>query len=189
MSDNQQPSFETDRTCRKCGLTKPLPEFLRVYAPSARGRQYRSHTCLVCFRVAHAAKERKRRAANPERYRQSHRAWYDGHREQAADAKKRSHRKLKDQVFGAYGGYLCTCCGETEPSMLTIDHINGDGAAHRKRVSRTKHYGSMTSVTVYHLLRDQGFPDGYQVLCYNCNISKHRNGNVCGHQIRRRLND
>jgi hypothetical protein len=32
-------------------------------------------------------------------------------------------------------------------------------------------------------MKQQGYPAGLQVLCYNCNISKHRNGGVCEHKI------
>jgi hypothetical protein len=28
----------------------------------------------------------------------------------------------------------------------------------------------------------QGFPDGFQTLCFNCNVGKYKNGGVCPHQ-------
>src|SRR3990167_2513529 len=40
-------------------------------------------------------------------------------------------RKRRLAVIFHYGG-RCACCGELEPKFLAIDHINNDGAVHRK---------------------------------------------------------
>lgn len=93
-----------------------------------------------------------------------------------ADKTKRLQAICKDQVYAAYGGYKCTCCGETEPMFLSIDHIDNNGAAERKS---GKYSGSGTGF--YQWLRKSGFPPGYQVLCMNCQIGKHKNGGVCPH--------
>jgi len=183
MSDNQQPSLE-ERKCKKCGETKPLSEFAIVYSERSRGKNYRQHTCLVCYRKHVAANEKKRRQADPERYRSYNRKHWARHGEVKRKTKKESHQKLKAQVFAAYGGFRCVCCGETEPSMLTIDHVNNDGAEHRKRLGLGKlKQTKPDSATFYHWLRKNGYPAGFQVLCYNCNISKHRNGGVCAHEL------
>lgn len=81
---------------------------------------------------------------------------------------------LRDEIFENYGGYVCTCCGETEKIFLTIDHINNDGAKHRKEIG---------SSNLYRWLRDNKYPEGFQVLCMNCQWGK-RNcyGGVCPHQ-------
>lgn len=41
------------------------------------------------------------------------------------------YKRRKAIIYEHYGA-VCKCCGETEPAFLTIDHINNDGAAHRK---------------------------------------------------------
>lgn len=89
---------------------------------------------------------------------------------------KRLNSKLKDTVYNAYGGYICKCCGETEKSFLTIDHINNDGAKQRKRL-KFKGAGSV----IYGWLRRKKFPKGYQVLCWNCQWGKRKCG-ICPHQ-------
>lgn len=91
---------------------------------------------------------------------------------------KRKNKKLRDLVFETYGGYVCKCCGETEPLFLQIDHVNNDGAKHRKEVFGEK-VGS--GQRIYRWLRDNNFPEGFQVLCANCNLGKHRNGGICPH--------
>lgn len=75
-------------------------------------------------------------------------------------------RKLRDEVFAAYGGYHCNCpgCNVTEPMFLQIDHVNNDGAAHRKAIK--------ANGAIYGWLKKHGFPAGFQVLCANCNYAK-----------------
>jgi hypothetical protein len=90
---------------------------------------------------------------------------------------KRNQDRCREQVFAAYGGYKCSCCGETEPMFLSIDHIANNGGQERRS---GVYAGSGTAF--YAWLRKNGFPEGYQVLCMNCQIGKHKNGGVCPHQ-------
>lgn len=180
MTDNQQPS--TERTCRKCGLQKPLNEFRPVYSTKNRGKNYFAHTCLVCDRIAHAGRMRKSRKQNPDTYLLHGRKWRSQNLEFARQAKRQSQSRRKELVLMHYGNGECACCKETCRSMLTVDHVNGDGSAHRKTLCGGKSRKD-TSVDMYGWLVKNDFPDGFQVLCYNCNISKHRNGNVCEHQL------
>jgi hypothetical protein len=79
--------------------------------------------------------------------------------------------KYKIEVLTYYGkGKLaCVECGESRPLCLSIDHINGGGNKHRKELGHKKS-------NIYRLLKLQGYPEGYQTLCMNCqfihNISK-----------------
>lgn len=98
-------------------------------------------------------------------------------RQSEKDKTKRNQARCKAEVFAAYGGYRCNCCGETEPMFLSIDHVHNDGAAMRK----AKLY-SGNGTGFYLWLRKNGFPSGFQVLCMNCQIGKHKNGGICPHQ-------
>lgn len=83
-------------------------------------------------------------------------------------------RKIRKEMFEAYGSF-CSCCGEKHKEFLTLDHVNGDGAAHREKVG--KGWGALLD------LRKRGWPkDGYTVLCMNCNFAK-RFGATCPHKI------
>lgn len=93
------------------------------------------------------------------------------------DLRKGHYRDLRDEVFAHYGGYMCACCAEDEPSVLTIDHIHNNGGEHRKALGGRRFSGQK----FYIWLRRNGFPAGYQVLCWNCNIGKYRNGGICPH--------
>lgn len=72
------------------------------------------------------------------------------------------HRFVRTLVINHYGG-KCACCGEKEYRFLTIDHKNNDGAQHRKTIGKT----------LYYWLYQNGFPKEFQILCWNCNCSRH----------------
>ena len=84
---------------------------------------------------------------------------------------QRNHKYRADAI-SHYGG-KCACCGETEPKFLTIDHIDGGGGKH-KRAAKCHNIGT--------LLRREGYPPGFQVLCWNCNCGRQLNGGVCPHK-------
>lgn len=75
--------------------------------------------------------------------------------------------ELKNAVFSMYGGAKCACCGLDYIPALTIDHIEGGGTKHLKEIGRGNLYG---------WLKKNGFPSGYQVLCWNCNMVKSNKG-------------
>ena len=92
--------------------------------------------------------------------------------QQRASAKRRRD-SMRKRVFDHYG-WSCACCGESVPEFLTIDHVNGDGAEHRREIGP----GPAAS---HRWIIDRGFPDTFQTLCYNCNCAKHVYG-TCPHQ-------
>lgn len=78
-------------------------------------------------------------------------------------------RKRKLDVMKAYGGAICACCGEDLLAFLTLDHINGDGAAHRMVLKKA---GIGIGSSFYSWLQRNNYPAGLQVLCLNCNFIK-----------------
>lgn len=95
------------------------------------------------------------------------------------NAHNRRYRRASRATVLAHYGTVCACCGTTE--QLTIDHINGDGAEHRRQMygHRPKYKaGFEGSASFYRWLIKQGFPPGYQTLCRGCNSSK-RGGERC----------
>ncbi len=85
------------------------------------------------------------------------------------------YRSIRDRVIKHYGG-VCACCGESERTFLAIDHIEGNGNTHRKKLNK---WGSSFDKW----LIDQNFPDGFQILCHNCNMSKYLSGGTCAHKL------
>lgn len=88
-------------------------------------------------------------------------------------------RKIRNEVVEAYGS-TCVCCGETEEMFLTIDHIENDGAADRRRLTGSRTGGG---TRLYRELKRLGYPkDRYRLLCFNCNCGRARNGGTCPHK-------
>lgn len=100
----------------------------------------------------------------------------DGYRNQCKDcmnlrmAKRRLHNK--ETVINHYGGQ-CACCGVQDLVFLAIDHIEEDGAEHRRKIGRSPGQG------FYSWLVQNDFPSGFQALCHNCNWAKYMGG--CPH--------
>lgn len=88
-------------------------------------------------------------------------------------------RALRLEVLREYGG-RCACCGEEEEAFLCVDHVNNDGAAHRRSLGQGKKSGA--GWRVYLWLKQEGFPrEGYRLLCHNCNAARQIKG-VCPHE-------
>lgn len=81
---------------------------------------------------------------------------------------RRSRARLRKLVIDVYGG-ACRGCGERDLDVLLMDHVQNDGHLHRRQVKAS---------ALYRWLRDNNYPEGFQVLCRNCNIVKARNDGV-----------
>lgn len=75
--------------------------------------------------------------------------------------------KRREKLIKGYGG-RCANCHETEPNFLELDHVNNDGAAHRREL------GGKQGVDRWAI--KNGFPDRLQLLCANCHEAKTRTG-------------
>ncbi len=98
----------------------------------------------------------------------------------SSDFRKQKIQKdklLRNQIMQHYGS-KCICCGEIEKTFLAIDHINGGGNKHRKIINK------LSARSYYQWIINQNFPDDLQILCYNCNMSKHLLGGTCAHEHR-----
>lgn len=96
---------------------------------------------------------------------------------QRKEANKKSSGKYNDRiyrmVYEAYGN-KCSCCGESEPKFLSLDHVNGGGTQERKTKGGP--------VAPYRIAIQENFPATYRLLCYNCNQGRERNGGICPHK-------
>lgn len=140
------------RTCTKCKEEKADTEF------SVSNKYW----CRGCKRL-YASSLRKN---NLERAREYVRNW---HRKNS-DKYKAKRRKDREEVLSRYGG-KCVCCGESTYEFLSFDHVNNDGAEHRKT-----HRGDY----LLYWIKENNYPDSVRVLCYNCNLARGKHG-VCPH--------
>ena len=74
------------------------------------------------------------------------------------------------------GRNCCNCpnCNESNIEFLAVDHIEGGGGQHRKQISGN----------FYNYLIKQNFPEGYQILCHNCNHAKRDKGYCPVHETK-----
>lgn len=105
--------------------------------------------------------------------------WRQRHPEFAQEclsATRRWAKNNKRKVINHYskGTNRCMCCHETIFEFLTLDHILGGGNSHRKSMKNT------SSTCLYHWLIKNNYPEGFQILCFNCNHAKHIYG-ICPH--------
>jgi hypothetical protein len=107
-------------------------------------------------------------------YRKRRYAADPAYRVQVLANNKGTRTRLKVETFEQYGGCGCACCGEETFEFLTLDHINNDGAAKRRES------GNKVGWVYYQHLKKLGWPEGYQVLCFNCNSAKGAYG-TCPH--------
>ena len=122
---------------------------------------------------------------NKERYKELHKKWVENNK---GINKKYKDRWYKDNaeklrsirlnakliVYEAYGN-KCSCCGESNIKFLSIDHVNNDGYKERKG------RGGSSDHIMRNIIKNK-FPDTYQLLCFNCNLGKARNGGICPHK-------
>ena len=97
--------------------------------------------------------------------------WQKGNPSKMREYRAADRRKLKDRVFDYYGR-SCVCCGEVRQEFLTIDHVDGGGREHRRKINND----------LYRWLVKKTFPKGFQVLCMNCNFAK-RESKECPHAV------
>lgn len=178
------------KLCSGCKRKRPDGDF---YTDQLTRRSAR---CKECKRASVAARQKRLKdegrcfhCAQPmdfddvtlckvckERRREEYHADGDRRREVGRQRK----RNLRMAAFYAYGGPVCACCGEDRYEFLTIDHVNGDGGKHRRRLKKKHGY----VVEIYRWLKNNRYPKGFQVLCWNCNCAKAHFGQ-CPHQAER----
>ena len=114
--------------------------------------------------AAHYATHKKEIKAKGAAYRATHKKEIGAYR-----------ATVKVEAFNTYGGPICICCGETEMDFLSIEHRNGDGAEHRRKIGR---------VNMYSWLKANDYPQGLglEVLCMNCQTGRRLNSGRCPHE-------
>jgi hypothetical protein len=92
------------------------------------------------------------------------------------------HTRLKLDVFLVYSKRhsnsnipCCRCCGEnTSIKFLSVDHIDG-----RKHLPQEEQKLGGKGMVFW--LKRNNYPDGFQILCFNCNMTKGIFG-TCPHE-------
>lgn len=88
---------------------------------------------------------------------------------------KQNNEKIKREALIHYGNSKCACvwCGFNDIRALSLDHINGNGAEHRRQLKAMGIGGYF-----YKWLKLHSYPLGLQTLCMNCQFIKARECNA-----------
>jgi hypothetical protein len=94
------------------------------------------------------------------------RIYRQSHKEEIKTKQAVRHLQLKVDALKHYGNGKCACvkCGNDGITHLSIDHLNSNGAEHRKERGVGSHF--------YLWLKNANYPEGYQTLCMNCQFDK-----------------
>lgn len=181
------------KKCSLCGVEQPADSEHFGWIKKGKGRW--DSWCKKCY----AKRTREHNAKCPEErqtrdqayrartkesrrlYRQRYGKEYNS-RDVVKESHRRRNREIKIEVLEHYGGAFCKCCSESELLMLSLDHIESDGAAHRKSLTGTTR--SMPQ-SAYIWAKKNGYPPIFQVMCFNCNWARHWNNGICPHEIAR----
>jgi hypothetical protein len=94
--------------------------------------------------------------ANKERFRERNKTYHS-----------EFYKQLRSEALLHYSQEMtCQRCGFSDERALSIDHIKGDGKHRRNPMN--------SGYALYQRLRREGFPEGFQVLCANCQAIKRR---------------
>ena len=101
--------------------------------------------------------------AHKEEHKKNVRRWYEENREHKIQMGQDRALEKKLVVLDYYsnGELKCAHCGIDDLDVLTLDHIHGGGTQHRKLNPHS-----------YRWAINNDFPEGFQVLCFNCNWKK-----------------
>lgn len=161
--------------CNKCHKEKEKKDFPKRKDTKGGIRK----ECKECFNKEHRKWWKKTRPLRLEYSKK----FYANNREKIIKQKVYSNLKARRLArldcinYYSNGKNCCECCGEKNKEFLTIDHINGGGNKHRKKI---KEYLPL------HLKKNK-YPTGYRVLCYNCNCSFGFYG-YCPHKEKKNAN-
>lgn len=134
-----------ERECSRCHRSLPCDEehFCKRYYKGATTLD--SH-CRECKREVHDA-------------------WAAKNQDYLKKKSAQRRMELRLKVLRHYGPD-CACCSEARVEFLAIDHTDGGGTQHRLSLGARGR-----GISFYAWLIKQGLPEGYRVLCHNCNTA------------------
>lgn len=122
------------------------------------------------LRRAKARAYRQKRATH---YAALNRNWILNNRDAYNASKARYRLKLKIEVMRLYADPVqCVQCNFDNIDGLCLDHIENNGAQHRREAGLSTRGAAAAGMRIYEYIRKNGKIDGLQVLCANCNLIK-----------------
>lgn len=149
--------------------------YLKTKAKSnARSREWyeRNKEKAIAYGRRYYRENRERILARDKEYTKRNLHWIS-----KRNGEKKKRMKLSVKM---YLGGKCACCGEREPEFLTVDHIHGGGSKIRNKQGFRRN--EVYYWEIYRAMKSGvSVASKYQLLCSNCNLSKHLGG-MCAHK-------
>lgn len=115
----------------------------------------------------YAARRKKWAKENKDKLNTYNQKYRDADRPRYRAYGKKADEKTKLNILKQYAQSetpSCANCGIDDIRVLCIDHLNNNGREEREKIG----FGG----TFYQWLKTNDYPEGYQVLCWNCNHLK-----------------
>ena len=156
--------------CSKCGIKEKIDTSRCLECRKEYYREYRKKNAdkIKTYRNQYMSTTYKNKKADYDK------EYRDRNKEKIRKRSVQYNQRIRLDAISRYGG-ICSCCGESELGFLSIDHIEGGGNKHRKTFK----------TSIYRWLKKNNYPDGFQILCHNCNMAKAFYG-MCPHQRMKR---
>lgn len=134
------------------------------------GYRYKARFCSNKCRTTSKSAIRNYRLAHDWQCTECQSEYRAGHQSCKRCLSKRGRLKSKQRVIQHYGG-KCACCGESRIEFMCIDHANNNGNVHRKAYFEATGL-KLGGTRLYNWLWRSGYPEGFRVLCFNCNCAR-----------------
>ncbi|RDJ35314.1 MAG: hypothetical protein DWQ19_10900 [Crenarchaeota archaeon] len=158
------------KICSKCKLELPFDSFSK-HSRSKDGLYY-------CCKICKAKEDREYRARHRDKIKKKKHLYYEQNKDhikcktvryqkhnpdKVKAYSKTARENLKIEIFNHYCNCNIECknCGQNQLHLLTVDHVNGGGSQHKRRIKN-----------LYSWIKRNNFPEGFQVLCWNCQFRK-----------------
>lgn len=160
----QYEKEHSTKECADCHIVKPITDF------SIRRSDKDGHNsyCRSCASLNKQQKHASHKLLPQDEYKQ----W----RIEQNSIRKQEKIRMKTEVFAHYCQNGIVKCANPfnvhkedifDLDILTLDHINGDGYK-----DRDEHGRRSGGIVFYRKLKLQNYPQGFQVLCGNCQMKK-----------------
>jgi DNA-directed RNA polymerase subunit RPC12/RpoP len=159
-------------SCSRCHNIFPFEEMRK---DSARPNKI-GYDCKYCgrefsknYNINHKDRIEVYRKKNHDKILNAHRKYNLENAEKFKEYRRKKTIEKKVNVLSHYSNndMKCKYCGFTDLRALSLDHINGGGNKHRKEIGEN----------IYRWIIKNNYPEGFQVLCMNCQFIKRLSGN------------
>ena len=185
------PEFTAKRKARLSN-----PELIAKRRASQRTPEYKAKRKISdkkYLSIPENKAKRKARTQTPE-HKAKNKIWENNYRQkpEVKSQRREDYKNVRIMVYSHYSKIIsksefpcCNCCGEFEMEFLTLDHIAGRKQMDSKPELKKLGYSSkFQGSTLWLWIKRNNFPEGFQVLCQNCNFAKGKKGNnnTCPHE-------